>query len=680
MAFRTPGVHIQEISTFPPSVVAVETAIPAFVGYTEKAEGVDGGDLNRIPTRIKSLLEFEDRFGGPFQPAAYRVQVDIAGENEVGTVVPLDGSDNERRFYLHDSVRQFYANGGGPCYIVSVGLYPTQPILGSPDSGLQGGLASLSSLDEPTMLVIPDGVSLGASDLGALQSAALGQCARLQDRFLITDLRQGYLAAGIGSDPIAAFRDEVGTNDLKYGAAYYPWVRTIYRPQVGFRRLNLVDNGDVALTQPEQDSLTGDAALDSLVPAVRDADAVVASIVSAVDVSSMVGDPIALSRDTFSGLQGHFDTLLGNLRAVTLPPIADVRTAFHNILRLPRAIALAFPVLADASLPAELDQAVANLSADAGLAADISALIAFEKNTHVLSSVSNTRDVAAVDGDYADLNATPWILPNANAGVILADAANFLGGDQRETALNAAAALEPLFSRLAAAILSVFEIAEFLASGAERRLFDQHPVYKAVLESVQREMTLLPVAGAIAGVYAATDRTRGVWKAPANVSLSQVSGPAVQISSEDQGGLNVHSSGKSVNAVRSFAGKGSLVWGARTLAGNDNEWRYVPVRRFFSMAEESIKKSTEPFVFEPNDANTWVRVRAMIENFLTVQWRQGALAGATAPEAFFVKVGLGETMTAQDILEGRMIIEVGMAVVRPAEFIILKFAHKMQVS
>ena len=98
------------------------------------------------------------------------------------------------------------------------------------------------------------------------------------------------------------------------------------------------------------------------------------------------------------------------------------------------------------------------------------------------------------------------------------------------------------------------------------------------------------------------------------------------------------------------------------------------------MAEESIKKATEPFTFEPNDAGTWVRVRAMIENFLTIQWRNGALAGATPQQAYYVKIGLGETMTSQDILEGRMIIEIGMAVVRPAEFIILKFAHKMQVS
>jgi phage tail sheath protein FI len=95
------------------------------------------------------------------------------------------------------------------------------------------------------------------------------------------------------------------------------------------------------------------------------------------------------------------------------------------------------------------------------------------------------------------------------------------------------------------------------------------------------------------------------------------------------------------------------------------------------MVEESCKKATEQFVFEPNDANTWVRVQAMIENFLTIFWRQGALQGATPEKAFYVSVGLGKTMTAQDILNGFMIVEIGMAVVRPAEFIILRFSHKL---
>jgi hypothetical protein len=191
---------------------------------------------------------------------------------------------------------------------------------------------------------------------------------------------------------------------------------------------------------------------------------------------------------------------------------------------------------------------------------------------------------------------------------------------------------------------------------------------------------VLPPSSTLAGVYATVDSTRGVWKAPANISLRLIRRPTVALDDAAQENLNVHTTGKSVNAIRTFTGKGILVWGARTLAGNDNEWRYVNVRRFFNMVEESCKKASEPFVFEPNDANTWVKVRAMIENFLILQWRAGALAGAKPDHAFYVKVGLGQTMTAQDILEGRMIVEIGMAVVRPAEFIVLRFSHKMQLS
>lgn len=191
---------------------------------------------------------------------------------------------------------------------------------------------------------------------------------------------------------------------------------------------------------------------------------------------------------------------------------------------------------------------------------------------------------------------------------------------------------------------------------------------------------IMPPSSAMAGVYANVDSTRGVWKSPANVSLTFVRKPTVVIDKDSQEDLNVDTTGKSVNAIRSFTGKGILVWGARTLDGNSNEWRYVSVRRFFNMVEESTKKATEPFVFEPNDANTWVKVRGMIENFLILQWRAGALAGAKPEQAFYVRVGLGQTMTAQDILEGRMIVEIGMAVVRPAEFIVLRFSHKMQES
>jgi phage tail sheath protein FI len=206
-------------------------------------------------------------------------------------------------------------------------------------------------------------------------------------------------------------------------------------------------------------------------------------------------------------------------------------------------------------------------------------------------------------------------------------------------------------------------------------------VYNLIKTLLLDHYITVPPSGAVAGVYAAVDSSRGVWKAPANVGVADVVEPMVRLDNAHQDELNVDpTTGKSINALRAFAGKGVLVWGARTLAGNDNEWRYVPVRRFFNMVEESVKKSSYWAVFEPNDANTWIKVRGMIENYLTQKWRDGALAGATTKDAFFVRCGLGTTMNAQDILEGRMNVEIGMAVVRPAEFIILKFSHKLQTS
>ena len=209
---------------------------------------------------------------------------------------------------------------------------------------------------------------------------------------------------------------------------------------------------------------------------------------------------------------------------------------------------------------------------------------------------------------------------------------------------------------------------------------DDYAKYKGRIATALASAILnVPPSAAIAGIYCSVDRDRGVWKAPANVSVAGTSGPAIKLTEDEGGALNVNTtSGKSINAIRKFTGKGTLVWGARTLAGNDNEWKYIPVRRLFITAEESIKKATQFVVFEPNDANTWTRTKAMIENYLNGLWRQGALAGATPEDAFFVNVGLGETMTAQDILEGKLIIEIGMAAVRPAEFITLRFSHKLQ--
>lgn len=472
--YKTPDVYVEEISVFPPSVAEVETAVPAFIGYTEKAKKVADNDLILVPTKIRSLKEYEQLFGGPRLDA---IALSVEDRGAAGLVV-TSFTEPTLSYLLYFSVRLFFENGGGQCYITSVGLYQNVAAIGltgdagnnpATASGLRDGLNRVALEDEPTLLVIPEAVNLNANDYQTLAQAALLQCETLCDRFAIFDIHGGRSA--LDGNALATNRGYYGTNSLKYGAAYYPFLRTT--------------------------------------------------------------------------MNFHVDTGETNV-AVTFTPVGG-------------------PAAAPAAL-----------------------------------------------GTFKSTNTT---LHN--------------------------------FARTA----------------------------------LKDHLVVLPPSGAVAGVYAAVDTARGVWKAPANVSLASVLEPVVRLDSQQQEEYNVDvTGGKSINALRAFTGKGVLVWGARTLAGNDNEWRYISVRRFFNMVEESVKKSTYWAVFEPNDANTWVKVRGMIENYLTQKWREGALAGATPKEAFFVRCALGVTMTAQDILEGRMNVEIGMAVVRPAEFIILKFSHKLQTS
>jgi phage tail sheath protein FI len=159
------------------------------------------------------------------------------------------------------------------------------------------------------------------------------------------------------------------------------------------------------------------------------------------------------------------------------------------------------------------------------------------------------------------------------------------------------------------------------------------------------------------------------------MAVQGIEGPVVEVSNAEQDALNVDvDNGKSINVIRTFTGKGSLVWGARTLAAASNEWRYVSVRRFYNYAEESIKKAMNHFVFEPNNARTWVKIKAMVTSFLVEQWKAGALVGTKLDEAFFVNIG-EDTTSPEEILEGKINVQIGMAVARPAEFIIIEFSH-----
>ena len=196
-----------------------------------------------------------------------------------------------------------------------------------------------------------------------------------------------------------------------------------------------------------------------------------------------------------------------------------------------------------------------------------------------------------------------------------------------------------------------------------------HP-WLEVYDPLDKRNTLIPPSGSVLGIYARSDNTRGVHKAPANETVANCTGLAVNYNTAEQDMLNPNG----VNLIRRFPGQGIRVWGART-ASSKPLWKYVNVRRLFIFLEESIKANTNWVVFEPNDELLWIRVRRTIEVFLEGVWRSGALAGATTADAFFVNIGTN-TMTQDDIDNGRLVCVIGVAPVKPAEFVIFRLTQK----
>lgn len=718
--YRTPGVYIEEIPVFPPSVAPVETAIPGFIGYTDFAFK-NGRDITNIPTPIKDLLEFRELFGGP---PPNEVTVTLNGQNEIVQI------EQDQGYLLYQSLQLFYANGGGLCYIVSVGGYAQNTAVQY--QHFINGLTALEAIDEVTLLVAPDATLLDptTNELYNLQQQMLLQCSRLQDRFTVMDLKAidpTITAVQDFAATVDEFRLNIGIDNLKYGAVYAPYIISSLPIDIPFRSINLQDLGGgpiqwgtLTALDPVIDSIREDleravAAGDEINDGYENAPfgrppatpAVAATFFPATVELESLDEYLqllrsnALSNDLYFPIVAtpSFLTAInayvpatGSFSGDLLPsvrPVYDFIT--HLLIELSRLLSQINDT-ATFTLNADIRQSIQN-----NIVNSFTTLINLHQGSIGANAADTYFDNTITNGALAFLDALNVVYPNNTVQPInIADFTTIDGVTPATVTAPATHPTDPLLNPIAQAnqafdaaltaatdIIRVFENAIVSAQNyedvAEDSFIQAFSFYKNLKTELQDEFNTLPPSGAVVGVYARIDETRGVFKAPANATVNAVSTPTVLISRDVQNGLNVEPiAGKSINAIRVFAGKGVLVWGARTLAGNDNEWRYVPVRRFFIFAEESIKKATEQFVFEPNDANTWVKVRALIENFLRIQWQLGALAGARDDDAFFVRVGLGETMTQQDILEGRMIVEIGMAVVRPAEFIILRFSHKMQ--
>ena len=673
---------MEEISIFPPSIAQVETAVPAFIGYTRFAQD-RGQSLHLVPTPVRSLVEFEQLFGGA--PDITVDSITLDNENNVSDVKLKDG------FLLYDSLRLFFANGGSKCYIISIGGIPAAAI-DAKEEDFTAGLAVLEKEDEPTLILFPDAVLLANDKLYSLQQAALEQCAKLGDRFAILDLYPKSSALLDLDDTVQDFRDKVGIRNLHYGAAYTPYLRTNLAKTITYRHVKSeLERGGVPLDLKGLAPADVKKGLNQLDNAVSDVDGLGKLLPAiAANANASVADRLAKLETDFLAAENTFKATPNSKNYGALLKVAfDYVKSLANVPAKNTGGVLSFhtPGPGETKQKYVLDD-IRSSTQSGVFYATAKGLVALGFHAGRVADAAEADEDIRPNVNKADLDAGDW---GSFEDADLGNAADYYSKDTvglEDAALSdarvanmrqGAAKAGALFKAFVAEFDRLLDAAATYESTYEQAVVAVFPLLKTIIDQAKNAVTAMPPSGAIAGVYASVDAARGVHKAPANVSLNSVIGVTDLISHEDQQDLNVDVvAGKSINAIRPFTGKGILVWGARTLAGNDNEWRYVSVRRFFNMVEESSKKGTERFVFEPNDANTWTKVKTMIENFLINQWRAGALAGSTPDKAFFVKVGLGQTMTPQDVLEGLMIVEIGMAAVRPAEFIILRFSHKLQ--
>ena len=609
---KTPGVYIVEKNAFPNSVVEAETAIPAFIGITDKAQN-GNDDLKGVPWKISSMTEYLQYFGGAPElefavdikkyfylseeqkkegkalpdalkepaPGIFQYCICPSGEcgkvkfdNKVGTEkddkngeeTPVGYAfrvDGANPYTLYYNMMMFFANGGGTCYVVSVGNYGDDNKDTLDKKNVEAALAALEKIQEVTMIIVPEAVNYEKCT-GNMQQLMMKHCGEMANRFAILDVPSG--AANTPLDKrMEAFQNTI-TNYFSYGAAYFPWLNT--------------------------------------------------SVLSERDLNGTMF--------TWS------DNACAQIEKFTDPALVEIVKAFcwkSEELELKPNDLKEIEKFGHTFKFGEVEEGEIYADADAEKK---------KEDRKTLGKIEKVEEIKDNTGKITSKKIKVTWLPSFN---LVEDKQAF-----------------------------------------HQALSSSSVLYKQAIKSVLAKLNLLPPSAAMAGIYTMVDRSRGVWKAPANVTLNYVNSVTEDIDDDAQANLNAPMNGKAVNVIRPFRGEGIKVWGARTLDGNSLDWRYINVRRTMLFLEESVKNAARAYVFEPNDAGTWINMKCMIENFLRSVWKRGGLAGATPEDAFEVHIGLGDTMTGDDILEGIMRITVLVAITHPAEFIEITFQQQMQKS
>ena len=518
------------------------------------------------------------------------------------------------KLLLWHCMQMYFANGGGPCWVNAIKIHRNNHSLTIDESVLGEHLSAFEKISEPTLLVIPDAVNLADEKRKALYDAMLQQCKNQKDRFCIFD------ACGF-SEHIASTHSEVNLRAYlpagaaaSYGGAYYPWINCSPRMYGSLSPSYSEDEHSWTVEDITTLKSTRQRAQEKLEQAEKIEKEAIARYDRAQEESKKAEDIVNEKTTKRDAQQQVMEQAIAEWK--NSPGDTSLENKKRDSIR-------DFLKAHDELEQAEIDKAKADIDVTEAKTAKEEAI---RIKTEATSAIP--KETAPQEG--TDKQAPTYYLTKVK--------------------------------------MSELETTTGTSSEDQAKLW----------RHVQNIRVCLPPSAAIAGVYASVDRDRGVWKAPANVPLRGVIAPAVETSKKEHGEFNVDSvGGKSINVIRSNASGDVMVLGARTLDGNSNEWRYVSTRRFFLMVEESIANAIQWAVFEPNDANTWARVQSTIENFLTQKWREGALFGASPSDAFSVSIGLGRTMTSDDILNGVMNVRISMRVVTPAEVVVLKFSHKL---
>jgi len=779
--YKTPGVYIQELSAFPTSIVAVATAVPVFIGYTEQAtDPATGNTVYFTPVPITSMTDYTQYFGGapvpsfqvidpgatpsPFTNAngtpdqsptattpaqapnvtfSAPYSADTTGSPTVKpfVIAPYQaaGSTNPNNQYcLYQAMALFFANGGGNCFVVSVGPYqldgsPTAIAVGdqslapqntpSGTTGLLNGLYAASYVTGATMIVIPEACVLALNDYNTVVQAMLAQAGLLQDRVAIID-PPGCLGANTfnlleacQTNLANAIAPQIAY--ASYGAVYAPAVNATTATKLTVLYTSLVDPSGTN---------TGNAVINDILTANALSQQYSASQLSTVQGAIASAFPLPstsapTNTSQYSNSNNYASTTLSAAATSTTVDVVDV-TGFQYILvnNAIISVSAANPLNVAVNGTPYTVTAATVTTAPAGtltFATDLSTADAASGATVVSSAPpvapTTTSAQTALSADAAakatsitveDISSFQFVLVDGaitpvsstnSLPITLAGTANTVtavapgttapaGTLTLGTALAAAAtkgALVQTTQAVTGTAATYYPTPTTPAAMAQWQtsldnyLMKSVPIYAQIKNLLVNCVNVAPPSGILAGVWTKSDNLNGVWNAPANLALSQVSAPIYNMNNAEQAGFNVPLNGQAFDIIRAQPSRGNVVWGARTLDGNSEDYRYIQVRRTLIMIEQSIKLALQSYVFAANVAVTWANVTATINNFLNGIWQQGGLMGSKPADAYNVACGLGTTMTAQDILDGNMKVTVTLQMVHPAEFIVLTFTQMM---